>query len=817
MPKSQLIDPSKVRKKTEIPFCPILCNQYEKTFAEEQRQYTKEELLGIYRDMVYIRQIETMLLHIKENGCHHTTRYHYPGPSHLCIGQEAAVVGQAFCLSPEDMIFGSHRNHGDVLAKGLSAIRKIDEQTLCRIMEEFDGGNLLRVIETHFPADQIQETARRFLAYGLTSEIFGKGTGFNKGLGGSMHVFFPAFGSYPNNAIVGGSATIGAGAALYKKINKKDGIVAVNIGDGALGRGPVWEAMIFSAMEQYTALWDEEFHGGLPVLFTVFNNFYGMGGQTSGETMPPQITVKAGAAIGAEQMHAEQVDGYNPLAVIDAVQRKKEQIIQKKGPALLDILTYRTTGHSASDAGSYRTEEEIERWRQADSIVSFGNRLKENHIAGAAELEEINRQSAELADKVCALAADDNISPRIFTGAASKKIETLLFSNEKHRAFETRPETLLPYKTDPRSKQLEKKQRKAVQGISPEHSVTIRDALFEAIRDKYYSDPTFISYSEELRDWGGTNGVYEGLTEAIPYHRLFNSPISESAIVGSAVGYAISGGSVCAEIMFGDFIGCAADEIFNQMAKWQEMSGGLLRMPLVLRVSVGFKYGAQHSQDWTALTTHIPGLKVVFPATPYDAKGLMNKALAGNDPVVFFESQRLYSQNEYFEKTGVPEDYYEIPFGEPAVRKEGNDVTILSLGSTLYEALDAVNELEKHGVSAELIDARSLVPFNYDAVIRSVKKTGKILLVSHAAERNSFLKEMAANITEFAFGSLRKPPVVIGTRNWVTPGHELEEEFFPNASWILDAVHERLCEIPGYTPARDFTLEEKLRRCKKGV
>lgn len=165
-------------------------------------------------------------------------------------------------------------------------------------------------------------------------------------------------------------------------------------------------------------------------------------------------------------------------------------------------------------------------------------------------------------------------------------------------------------------------------------------------------------------------------------------------IVGSAVGYAMCGGRAIVELMYADFIGCAGDEIFNQMAKWQAMSAGILKMPIILRVSVGSKYGAQHSQDWTALTAHIPGLKVVFPSTPYDAKGLMTAALEGTDPVIFFESQRIYDKGEEFHEGGVPKEYYEVEFGDPDVKRAGKDVTILTIGAVLYRALEAAKTLE---------------------------------------------------------------------------------------------------------------------------
>ena len=282
----------------------------------------------------------------------------------------------------------------------------------------------------------------------------------------------------------------------------------------------------------------------------------------------------------------------------------------------------------------------------------------------------------------------------------------------------------------------------------------------------------------------------------------------------------MSGGRAIVELMYCDFLGCAGDEIFNQMAKWQSMSAGVLKMPLILRVSVGSKYGAQHSQDWTSLCAHIPGLKVCFPATPYDAKGLMTSALNGTDPVIFFESQRIYDKGEEFHQGGVPKGSYEIEIGEPDIKKEGKDITILTIGVTLYKALEAAKILEeKYGISAEVIDARSLVPFNYEKVIESVKKTGKILLASDACQRGSFLNDLAENITEMAFDYLDAPPVIVGAKNWITPAYEFDHEFFPQASWFLDAINEKIMPLKGHvnTPNVNYTTNERLRISKKGV
>jgi 2-oxoisovalerate dehydrogenase E1 component len=241
-------------------------------------------------------------------------------------------------------------------------------------------------------------------------------------------------------------------------------------------------------------------------------------------------------------------------------------------------------------------------------------------------------------------------------------------------------------------------------------------------------------------------------------------------------------------------------------------------MPVVLRVSVGSKYGAQHSQDWSALCAHIPGLKVVFPATPYDAKGLMYSSLLGTDPVIFLESQRIYDLPEEFVQDGVPAGRYEIPFGEPDIKKEGKDLTILAVGATLYRAMEAARTMESaYGLSCEVIDARSIVPFNYEKVVESVKKTRMILLASDACERGSFLHTMASTITTLAFDELDAPPVVVGSKNWITPADEVEDAFFPYPSDIMDAVHEHLRPLKGYTPARPRTREEILRQNREGL
>ena len=425
--------------------------------------------------------------------------------------------------------------------------------------------------------------------------------------------------------------------------------------------------------------------------------------------------------------------------------------------------------------------------------------------------------------KILKLVIDDSISPVMNLKKHPELIGGMMFSNQSVDKMEdAKPDVLMPVNENPRVKQIAGKERfglnKDGKPFSKVKTFQLRDAIFEAIIDRFYKDPTLTAYGEENRDWGGAFAVYRGLTEALPYHRLFNSPIAEGAIAGTAVGYGMAGGRVIAEIMYCDFLGRSGDEVFNQLPKWQSMSGNMIKMPVVIRVSVGSKYGAQHSQDWSSLVTHIPGLKVVFPATPYDAKGLMNSALQGTDPVIYFESQRLYDVGELFRAEGVPEEYYEIPLGEPDIKREGTDITILTIGATLYNAITAADTLKsEYDISAEVIDARSLVPFNYDLVIESVKKTGKILLASDACSRGSYMKDMAQTITELAFDYLDAPPIVVGSRNWITPAYELEEYFFPQPEWILDAIHEKILPLKGHIVSNNFTELEQTRRNKEGV
>lgn len=822
MTKAILIDPTEMRRADTLTAPAIPINAYVPDPEAELARWGREGLMRMYRDMVYIREFETMLDRIKREGTYEGIAYNHKGPAHLSIGQESTAVGIAWTLEPEDFIFGSHRSHGEILAKSFVSIAKLDETTLMYILEGYMDGAILRVVERFADRSDARSLAIDYVLYGALAEIFGRSTGFNQGLGGSMHAFFPPFGVMPNNAIVGGSADIALGSALFKRINRQPGIVIANIGDASIGCGPVWEAMQFASMDQFLRLWDAAIGGRPPMLFNFINNFYGMGGQPYGETHGFGVLARVGLGVNPEAMHAERVDGYNPLAVADAIARKRPILESGHGPVLLDTVTYRFSGHSPSDASAYRDRTEIDLWREQDALASFRRYLIDHGHADETLLDTFTTEIVERLKRVLTAAIDDAISPRLAAASPADPVGRLMFSNQRRERLADRaPETLLPI-DQTRFAQTSAKARFGLDAdgkpLPKLKCVTFAEAIFEAMIHGFYTDPTLIAFGEENRDWGGAFGAYRGLTEALPYHRLFNTPISEGAIVGAAVGYAISGGRVVAELMYCDFMGRAGDEIFNQMAKWQSMSAGVLTMPLVLRVSVGSKYGAQHSQDWSSLVAHIPGLKVYFPATPYDAKGMLNLALRGTDPVIFFESQRLYSEPEILVSGGVPVEYYEVEEGEPVIRRAGNDITIATIGATLYRALEAADALrERYGMQAEVIDLRFINPLNLEPILASVRKTGRLVLASDAVERGSFLHTLASQIGRLAFDDLDAPVVVVGARNWITPPAELEETFFPQAAWILDAIHEAIVPLPGHVVTTQADDAEILRRYRAGV
>ena len=791
MPKQLTIDPDQTYAAGTVRFADIQVHSYQPDLALESKRWGSEKLRRALHDMLMLREFEGMLNSFKMTGSYRDIQYGYNGPAHLSVGQEAVAVGSAMALTPTDQIFGSHRSHGEILAKGLGAIAEMDDVKVETIIKEHDRGRLSNFVENHI-GDAGGRPGEAFLLAGMLAEVFMRDVGFNKGMGGSMHAFFTPFGAYPNNAIVGGSAGIAVGAALRAHLTGSENIVLANLGDGSTGCGLVWESMNFASMGQFTTLWEKPFNRRPPVLFSFTNNFYAMGGQTRGETMAWDRLSRIGAGISPEQLHAETVNGSNPLAVADAVDRKAKLLRAGEGPALLDLECYRYSGHSTTDTNSYRSRDELKAWQAHDPIILYQEHLIKGGLITIEEVETMAQCVAKKVEAVTRAVVDRQKAPAIDLNSNPTLIGEMTFNGTRCELNEKASDLLINPADSKIVQSIERKSRTGIdeegKTLSPMRAVTFRDAISEGILYHLIHDESLIAYGEECRDWGGAFGVHRGFSDIIPYNRLFNSPISEAAIVSTAVGYALSGGRALIELMYADFIGRAGDEIFNQLAKWQAMSAGELQLPVVLRTSVGSKYGAQHSQDWSSLVTHIPGIRVVYPATPSDAKGLMMTALSSNDPTIFFESQRLYEKVDIFEPNGVPKGKYDLEFGQAVVRRVGVDATILTIGPSLYPSLDAARELSLNGIEVEIIDARTLVPFDYETILASVIKTGRLIIVSEAVERGSFANTVSANITRLAFNDLKAAPIVLGAPNWIAPGADMEDSYSPQPYDICDTI-----------------------------
>ncbi len=317
-------------------------------------------------------------------------------------------------------------------------------------------------------------------------------------------------------------------------------------------------------------------------------------------------------------------------------------------------------------------------------------------------------------------------------------------------------------------------------------TITYSEAIYEALREEMERDRTVFVMGEDVATFGGVFGVTRDLVDIFSEARVLDTPISESAIVGAALGAAMMGMRPVIEIMFGDFLPVAGDQIVNQLAKARFMTGGKANVPVVVRVTTGApgSAAAQHSQSVESWFLNIPGLKIAVPATPADAKGLLKAAIRGNDPVLFFEHKMLYDR-----KGPVPDGEHIVPLGVANVVREGHDVTLIAVGGMLRHALDAAEQLEAGGVSVEVIDPRTLVPFDLEMIIRSVEKTGRVIIAHEGHRRGGVGAEIAALIAEEAVDWLDAPIVRVGAKNVPLPyAPELEASVLPGVADLIAAV-----------------------------
>ena len=718
----------------------------------------KEAALGLLDDMLAIREMEEMIVRLRSGGGYDPLPgYDYRGPTHVSIGQEASAVGASSVLRITDNVTSSHRGHGDAIAKGFSALRQMTvEQLAARMGRDGTREELLAAaLEEHL--------------YKVIAELFGKDEGYSRGRGGGMHIGDFSTGNLGANAIVGGSVPIATGAAMAHRYEKNDSVVCCFAGDGAYANGVVLESLNWAAQNQWTNHYAGDRPYGLPVIFFIQNNHYGMTHRSDDEVMGVRHLARRAAGFADDNMHAEVVNGMDVLAVRDAVTRAAALCRAGEGPVLIESSTYRYYGHSLSDPrNEYRTREEEAAWKAVDPIETLKGQLVAAGIATDEEVAAVVAGAAErnaAAAKRAAAATDPDPSTLL----------DLLYTDGTSDVVPAEFASPATFEELPAAK------------VDSEGRILYRDALRDALADEMRRDSRVIFYGEDVADYGGAFKMTKGLIETFGRDRVFNTPISEAAICGTAVGAGIVGLRPVVELMYMDFALMSSDQIANQAAKWHYMSGGQVEVPVVIRCSVGAGkgYGGQHSQSLESLFTHIPGLWVVYPATAEDAKGLLKSAIRSNNPVVFVESQGLYST-----KGVVPEGDYTTPIGKAKVVRAGTDATIIAWGPAVPDALAAANVLAvSRQIQVEVIDLRSLVPLDMETILASVRKTGRAVVAAQAVLAGSFVNDIVARIQAEAFDDLDAPVGRIGAAPGISPQAEsLEKAFLPNTGDIVDAV-----------------------------
>ncbi len=582
----------------------------------------------------------------------------------------------------------------------------------------------------------------------MLAELCGKETGYCRGRGGSMHIADVDGGNLGATGIVGGNLPIAVGAALASNILHRGQVVVSFFGDGAVNEGVFHESL------NLASIWR------LPVVFVCENNQYAMSVPWAYASSVPNAADRA----FSYNMPGLVVDGMDVEAVYEAAHEAIDRGRRGGGPSLIEAKTYRWYGHSRSDPRVYRTREEEAEWKQRDPIRLFRAKLLNRGVT-RNELE----------------AAEEN----------ARTAMTTAHNFAFQQSADPSPEDLLlglyaPGSTDSgRSEQIAKKL--ASDGNC--RQIAYWQAINEALQEEMKRDATVVLLGEDIGAYGGAYGATRGLLDQFGSERVRDTPISEAAIAGAAVGAAMNGLRPVMEIMYVDFTPLAMDQLANQGAKNRYMFGGKTSVPMVVRTEGGAGRGiaAQHSQSLEALWTHFPGLYVVMPSTPFDAKGLLKSAIRDNNPVMFIEHKLLYGT-----KGPVPDADYEIPLGVADVKRSGSDVTVLTYSRMVLQALAAAEQVARDdGISVEVIDLRTLKPLDRDTMRQSVEKTGRCVVVSEGYKTSGFSAELMAVVVEEAFYSLDRPIVRVAAKDVPVPVAEvLEQAAIPQVDDIVKAIRE---------------------------
>jgi 2-oxoisovalerate dehydrogenase E1 component len=658
-------------------------------------------LTSMLSQLVLIRTFEEAALELAAEGNIH-------GPAHSSIGQEGGAVGSVLPLTSADTVNGSHRGHHQFIAKVLSHVAP----------EGIDP-------RADFPP------AVRDVLMTTMAEICGLDRGFSHGRGGSMHLQWEAAGAIGTNAIVGGGVPLAAGSAWSHKQAGTDNVAVTYFGDGAANIGSTLETF------NLAAAWD------LPLCFFVENNLYAVSTHVSEVTGEPRLSAR-GPGFG---MASWKVDGMDPLAVYLTMQDALAHMRSGKGPALIEADVYRFFHQNGPFPGSafrYRSKEEEAHWRSRDPIDQVSSHLVRRGILTEEQVADTTKRAKALMAEIL--------------GELTEPVPGGKPDERRIKQSEWPDPAFVDVGVRGDLSELEGLRFEDEDASTAELAeVKFIDAVAGVMNRRMETDDRIVVLGEDIhRLNGGTNGATRGLKDRFP-DRILGTPISENAFTGLAGGMALDGRyRPVIEFMYADFMWVAADQLFNQIGKARHMFGGTGTVPVVLRskVAQGTGYGSQHSMDPAGVLSTNPGWRIVAPSTPYDYVGLMNTALACDDPVVVLEHVDLYTSTGI----GPVDDYdYYLPVGKAALRRTGNDVTIISYLAMTNYVLKAVAEAGT--VDADVIDLRWLdrASIDWDTIGESIRKTNNVLIAEQGARGTSYGGWLADEIQRRYFDWLDQP------------------------------------------------------------
>jgi 2-oxoisovalerate dehydrogenase E1 component len=584
----------------------------------------------------------------------------------------------------------------------------------------------------------------------LFAELYGRETGCSQGRGGSMHLFAPEIGLMGTSGIVGPCILQAVGAGYSFKLLKLRNVAVAFFGDGAANNGAFHEGL------NMARIWK------LPVLFVCENNQYATEVPFAYSAGNPKVAER-GTAYGVPGI---EVDGNNIRAVFEAAKEAVNRARSGGGPTLIECKTYRTRAHAEGMGDfSYRPREEVERWKTRCPIESFKNYLLENEMVEVTELACVESETMVLVEEAHQFAEASPVPSQESAG--------------EHIFAEPDPKPLVHKNGDGTS-------------AAPDRVITYMKATLEVLTEEFAKNPKLFVLGEGIGQRGGNFATTAGLYAIYGAERLCDTPICERGFVGLACGAAMSGTRPIVDFMFADFVLDAAGEIINQIAKIQYMSSGRLKMPVLLRGCIGIGHSAatHHSGSYYSMYAQFPGLRVVVPSTPYDAKGLLKTALNCDDPVLFLEHRELLSM-----KGNVPNDEYSIEFGKASIVREGQQVTVVALALMVHKTLQACDVLVKEGISVELIDPRTVSPLDTETILRSVAKTGRLLIVDESFGPCGIGAEIAAQLVDRGFDALDAPIRRINGLHTPTPySPSLESAVVPSVDIITKAIRALVSE-----------------------